>query len=103
GIENLTDAEAEAVVAEGRESHGRDLFTAIETGNCPKWTLSIQVMTEDQDRRHRHNPFDLTKVWPKKEYPLIEVGVMELNRNQKNYFAEVETSAFSPASILPGM
>ena len=60
-------------------------------------------MTEAQAKTHRHNPFDLTKVWPKAEYPLIEVGVMELNRNPENYFAEVEQAAFSPANIVPGI
>jgi catalase len=103
GIENLTDAEAGELVAVDRESHGRDLFMAIERGEFPRWTLSIQVMTQEQAQTHRHNPFDLTKVWPKGEYPLIEVGVLELNRNQENYFAEVEQSAFSPANVVPGV
>jgi len=103
GIENLTDAEAAAIVANDRESHGRDLFTAIERGQFPKWTLFIQVMTEDQAVGHKHNPFDLTKVWPKADYPLIEVGEVELNRNQENYFAEVEQSAFTPANVIPGI
>ena len=78
GIQNLTDAEAEAIVAKDRESHGRDLFNAIGAGDFPRWTMCIQVMTDAQAKAHRHNPFDLTKVWPKTEYPLIEVGVMEL-------------------------
>jgi catalase len=103
GIENLTDQEAAAVVANDRESNGRDLFEAIEGGNFPKWTLSIQVMSEAQARTHRHNPFDLTKVWPKADYPLIEVGVMELNRWPDNFFAEVEQAAFSPANVVPGI
>lgn len=103
GIENLTDEEAGHVVALDRESHGRDLFMAIERGEFPKWTFYVQTMTEDQARIHRHNPFDLTKVWPKSEYPLIEVGEIELNRNQENYFAEIEQSAFTPASIVPGI
>ena len=72
-------------------------------GDFPRWTLFIQVMTEAQAKTHRHNPFDLTKVWPKAEYPLIEVGVMELNRYPENYFAEVEQAAFSPANIVPGI
>ena len=101
--QNLTDAEAEALVAKDRESHGRDLLNAIEAGDFPRWTLFIQVMTEAQAKTHRHNPFDLTKVWPKAEYPLIEVGVMELNRYPDNYFAEVEQAAFSPANIVPGI
>jgi catalase len=76
---------------------------AIERGEFPKWTFFIQVMTEEQANSHKHNPFDLTKVWPKGDYPLIEVGEIELNRNQENYFAEVEQSAFSPANVVPGV
>src|SRR5271170_6201236 len=103
GIANLTDAEAEALVAKDRESNGRDLFNAIEEGRFPRWTLFIQVMTNAQAKAHRHNPFDLTKVWPKAEYPLIEVGVMELNRWPDNYFAEVEQAAFGPSNVVPGI
>src|SRR5437868_11381772 len=103
GIANLTDAEAASIVAEDRESNGRDLLTAIDGGDFPRWTLFIQVMTDTQARTHKHNPFDLTKVWPKGEYPLIEVGVMELNHYPENYFAEVEQAAFSPANIVPGI
>src|ERR1700756_4216348 len=103
GIANLTDAEAAALVAGDRESHGRDLFNAIEGGDFPRWTLFIQVMTEAQAKTHKHNPFDVTKVWPKAEYPLIEVGMMELNRYPENFFAEVEQAAFSPANIVPGI
>src|ERR1700726_928082 len=102
GIQNLTDAEAAALVARDRESHGRDVLNAIEAGDFPRWTLFIQVMTEAQAKTHRHNPFDLTKVWPKAEYPLIEVGVMELNRWPENYFAEVEQAAFGPSNVVPG-
>ena len=103
GIQNLTDAEAEFLVASDRETHGRDLLKAIDSGDFPRWTLFIQVMTEEQASRHKHNPFDLTKVWPKADYPLTEVGVMELNRYPDNYFAEVEQAAFSPANIVPGI
>ncbi len=103
GIQNLTDAQAADVVAHDRESYGRDLFEAIERDDFPRWTLYIQVMTEEQAKKHKHNPFDLTKVWPKADYPLIEVGVMELNRYPDNYFAEVEQAAFSPANIVPGI
>ena len=103
GIQNLTDAEADALVAKDRESHGRDLLKAIEAGDFPRWTLFIQVMTEAQAKTHRHNPFDLTKVWPKAEYPLIEVGVMQLNRWPDNYFAEVEQAAFGPSNVVPGI
>lgn len=103
GVENLSDEDAASVVANDRESNGRDLLEAIERGDHPKWTLFIQIMTEEQARTHRHNPFDLTKVWPKADFPLIEVGVMELNRYPDNYFAEVEQAAFSPANIVPGI
>jgi catalase len=103
GIQNLTDAEAAALVAGDRESHGRDLLNAIEAGEFPRWKLFIQVMTEAQAKTHKHNPFDVTKVWPKAEHPLIEVGVMELNRYPDNFFAEVEQAAFSPANIVPGI
>lgn len=103
GIENLTDEEAAAVVSNDRESNGRDLLAAIEHGDFPRWTLCIQVMTEEQARGHKRDPFDVTKVWPKGDYPLIEVGVLELNRYPDNYFAEVEQAAFSPANIVPGI
>jgi catalase len=81
--------------------NGRDLLTAIKAGNFPRWKLFIQVMTEAQAKTHKHNPLDLTKVWAKADYPLIEAGVMELNRYPDNYFAEVEQAAFSPANIVP--
>jgi catalase len=103
GLHNLSDAEAGALIGGDRESHGRDLLEAIDAGDYPKWTLCIQVMTHAQARRHRHNPFDLTKVWPKREFPLIPVGELELNRNPDNYFAEVEQAAFSPANVVPGI
>lgn len=103
GVENLTDAEAAALVGSDRESHQRDLFDAIEAGRFPRWTLCIQVMTEAQARSHKHNPFDLTKVWPHAEYPLREVGMLELDRNPDNVFAEVEQAAFSPANVVPGV
>jgi catalase len=103
GIENLSDAEAATLIGGDRESHQRDLFNSIENGDFPRWTLCIQVMSEAQAKTHKHNPFDLTKVWPHGDYPLIEVGVMELNRNPDNVFAEVEQAAFSPANIVPGI
>jgi catalase len=103
GIEILSDQEASAIIGADRESHGRDLLGAIDEGDFPRWLLCIQVMTEAQARAHRHNPFDLTKIWPKADYPLIEVGVLELNRNPENYFAEVEQAAFSPANVVPGI
>jgi len=103
GIQNLSDAEAEAVIGRDRESHQRDLLEAVDRGDFPKWTLKIQVMPEEDVGNLPYNPFDLTKVWPHKDYPLIEVGVMELNRNPNNYFAEVEQSAFNPANVVPGI
>lgn len=103
GIKNLTDQEAEAIVGKCRESHQRDLFDSIEKGDFPKWTMNIQVMTDDQAKNHKHNPFDLTKVWSQKEYPLIEVGVLELNKNPENYFVDVEQAAFNPANIVSGI
>jgi catalase len=103
GIDNLSDADAAALIAGDRESHGRDLLDAIDGGNFPKWTMFIQVMTENQAHSHKHNPFDLTKVWPKGDYPLIEVGELELNRYPDNFFAEVEQAAFSPSNIVPGI
>lgn len=103
GIENLTDAEAAAVVATDRESSQRDLLGAIERGEFPKWKLCVQVMPEAEADTYRFHPFDLTKVWSKKDYPLIEVGVMELNRNPRNYYADVEQAAFTPANLVPGI
>lgn len=103
GIKNLTDQEAEVVVGKCRESNQRDLFDSIEKGDFPKWSMKIQVMTDKQAKNHYHNPFDLTKVWPHKEYPLIDVGVLELNKNPENYFVDVEQAAFNPANIVPGI
>lgn len=103
GIKCLSNQEAAMLCGQDRESHGRDLFEAIETGNFPKWKMYVQIMTEEQARKHYENPFDITKIWPHKEYPLIEVGVLELNRWPENYFAEVEQSAFNPAHVVPGI
>ena len=103
GIKTLTDAEAEAVIAKDRESNQRDLLESIDRGDFPKWKMFIQVMTEEQAVKMPYNPFDLTKVWYKKEFPLIEVGYFELNRNPDNYFAEVEQAAFNPANVVPGI
>jgi catalase len=103
GIKNLTDAESEVLVGKDRESHQRDLYDSIEKGDFPKWTLTVQVMPEVEAAKVPYNPFDLTKVWPHKDYPLIKVGVLELNRNPENYFAEVEQAAFNPANVVPGI
>ena len=103
GIKNLTNEEAAEKNAMDRESAGRDLFEAIKRGDYPKWTMYVQIMTEDQAKHHYENPFDITKIWRHKEYPLIEVGEMELNRWPENYFAEVEQAAFTPAHVVPGI
>jgi len=103
GIKTLTDAEAEAIIAKDRESNQRDLLGSIDRGDFPKWKMFIQVMTEEQAEKMPYNPFDLTKVWYKKDFPLIEVGYFELNRNPDNYFAEVEQAAFNPANVVPGI
>jgi len=103
GIRNYTNAEAASLIGSDRETHQRDLFEAIERKEFPKWTLYVQIMPEADADKVPYNPFDLTKVWPHKDYPLIEVGVLELNRNPDNYFAEVEQSTFSPANIVPGV
>jgi catalase len=103
GIKNLTDEEAEVLIGKDRESHQRDLYESIEKGDFPKWNMKIQVMLEKDASKCPFNPFDLTKVWPHKDYPLVDVGVLELNKNPENYFAEVEQSAFNPANIVPGI
>ena len=103
GIKNLTDAEAEALVGKCRESHQRDLFDSIERGDFPRWTMYVQIMTEEQAKNLPYHPFDLTKVWYHKDAPLIEVGSFELNKNPENYFADVEQAAFNPANVVPGI
>jgi catalase len=103
GIKNLDAKTAEELAGSDPDYATRDLFHSIEKGKYPKWGVFIQVMREDQVDRFKYNPFDLTKVWPHGEYPLIEVGELELNRNPVNYFAEVEQAAFNPVNIVPGM
>jgi len=103
GIQNFTDAEATDLVGRDRESAQRDLLDAIDNKDYPRWNLQVQVMPEKDAATYRLNPFDLTKVWPHKDYPLMDVGVLELNRNPENYFAEVEQLAFSPANVVPGI
>ena len=103
GIECLTDEQAAQIVGGDRESHQRDLYRSIEAGEFPKWRFCVQVMPEHDADQTPYNPFDLTKVWPHGDYPLIEVGVLELNRNPDNYFAEVEQAAFEPSNVVPGI
>ena len=99
----LTNREAEEVVGRTRESYQEDLYGAIERGEYPRWTLFVQIMPELDAEKTPYNPFDLTKVWPHADYPLIEVGVMELDRNPENYFAEIEQLALSPSNVVPGI
>src|ERR1700736_5036489 len=103
GIQNLTDAEAAEIIASDRESNQRDLYESIEKGEFPRWKLFVQIMNEEDANTYHIHPFDLTKVWPHADYPLIEVGEMELNRNAENFFAEVEQAAFAPTNIVPGI
>ena len=103
GIKNLTDEEAMELIGRDRESHQRDLYEAIERGDFPRWELKVQLMTEQEADGYRINPFDLTKVWPHADFPLHDVGVLELNRNPENYFAEVEQSAFNPMNVIDGI
>lgn len=103
GIQNLTDQEAEKVKGMDPDSHQRDLFEAIEKKKYPKWKMYIQVMSEDEANNMEVNPFDLTKMWLKKDHPFIEVGEFELNKNPENYFQDVEQSAFSPGNNVPGI
>ena len=103
GIKNFTREDAIKMVGEDPDFSQRDLTNAIAAGDFPKWKVNVQIMTEAEAATYKINPFDLTKVWPHKDYPLMEVGVMELNRMPQNYFAEVEQSAMSPVNIVPGM
>jgi len=103
GIKTITNKEAEAIVGKDRESNQRDLFESIKNGDFPKWKFQIQIMNDAQAKDAAFNPFDLTKVWPHKEYPLIDVGEMTLNANPKNYFNEIEQASFSPSNIVPGI
>ncbi|TLX55140.1 catalase [Stutzerimonas nosocomialis] len=103
GIRNLAPAEAARLAGTDPDYAQRDLFQAIERGEFPKWRVCMQVMSEAQANAHRENPFDVTKTWSQKEFPLIEVGAIELNRNPQNYFAEVEQAAFAPSNVVPGV
>ena len=103
GIECLTNEEAAKIAGNDLDYHRRDLHAAIEQGNYPKWKVYVQIMPELEAETYHINPFDLTKVWPHKDYPLIEVGVLELNRNPENFFAEIEQAAFEPGNTPIGM
>jgi catalase len=103
GHRHWTNAEAERIVGRSRETTQEDLFGSIERGEYPRWTVQIQAMSERDADTTPYNPFDLTKVWPHRDFPLIKIGVLELNRNPDNYFAEIEQAAFSPSNIVPGI
>ncbi|NKB60324.1 MAG: catalase [Alphaproteobacteria bacterium] len=103
GHAHYTNAEGAELIGQTRESYQEELFGAIERGEHPKWTMYVQIMPEADADKTSYNPFDLTKVWPHSEYPLIKVGEMELNRNADNYFAEIEQAAFSPSNVVPGI
>ena len=103
GHQHWSNEEGNAVISQTRESTQSDLFDAIEAGDFPKWTFNIQIMPESDADKTPYNPFDVTKVWPHGDYPLIEVGILELNRNPENYFNEIEQVAFSPSNIVPGI
>jgi catalase len=102
GVKNLTSEEAGRIAGADLDYHRRDLFEAIERGDFPKWRVMVQIMPEADAESYPINPFDLTKVWPHADYPMVEVGIMELNHNPKNYFAEVEQAAFEPSNMPPG-
>src|SRR5690606_23230363 len=100
GWETFTNEEAEAIAGSDADFHRRDLFEAIERGEHPSWTLKVQVMPYEDAKTYRFNPFDLTKVWPHRDYPLQTVGRMTLNRNPENFFAQIEQAAFSPGNTV---
>ncbi|WP_410604932.1 catalase [Amycolatopsis sp. lyj-90] len=103
GIGYLPQADADRIAGEDSDYYIRDLFKNIEKGNHPSWTLYVQVMPYAEAADYRFNPFDLTKVWPKGDYPLIKVGRWVLDRNPANYFAEIEQAAFEPSNLVPGI
>ncbi len=103
GIQNFTGAEADQMKSQDMDHAQRDLVDAIASGDFPKWNVKVQIMSEEEARNYHINPFDLTKVWPHGDYPLMDLGVLELNENPDNYFAHVEQSAFAPAHVVDGI
>jgi catalase len=103
GVENFTDADAKAMAAEDKDFHLRDLYNSIAKGDAPEWRLEMQIMPFNDAADYRFNPFDLTKVWPHKDYPQIPIGRMVLDRNPENYFAEIEQASFEPANMVRGI
>jgi catalase len=103
GIEFLTQAEADELAAKDGDYHQRDLYEAIQRGDHPSWTLKMQIMPFEAAKTYRFNPFDLTKVWPHSDYPLVDVGRLTLNRNLTDYHTEMEQAAFEPNNLVPGI
>ncbi|MGO1166465.1 MAG: catalase [Janibacter sp.] len=103
GVAGITNEAADRIAGEDAEFHRRDLFESIERGEHPKWTLSVQVMPYEDAKTYRFNPFDLTKIWPHEDYPLIEVGTMTLDENPVNFFAQIDQAAFAPSNTVPGI
>jgi catalase len=103
GIETMSNSEGEKLIGQDRESSQKDLYEHIAKGDFPRWNMQVQIMPETDAETYHLNPFDVTKVWPHADYPCIDVGVLELNRNPENYFQEIEQAAFSPSNIVPGI
>lgn len=102
GIEFLTQEEADRIAGEDSDYHRRDLFDSIANGDFPSWTLKVQIMPYEEAKTYRYNPFDLTKVWPHADYPLIEVGRFTLNENPTDFHTQIEQAAFEPNNMVPG-
>ena len=103
GVLHLTGEEAERIAGVDADFHRRDLHEAIAGGDFPRWQLSVQIMPYEDARTYHLNPFDLTKIWPHADYPLVPVGTMTLNRNPENFFAQIEQAAFEPSALVPGV
>jgi catalase len=103
GVKTITGDQAEQLAGSDADFYIRDLSENIEAGNFPSWELHVQVMPYEDAKTYRFNPFDLTKVWPHADYPLIHVGTMELNKNPENYFAQIEQATFAPSNFVPGI
>ena len=103
GHRHYTNAEAETIVGKSRETYQEDLYGSIDRHEFPRWRFCVQIMPELDADKTAYDPFDLTKVWPHADYPLIDVGIIELNRNPDNYFAQIEQAAFSPSNVVPGI
>jgi catalase len=103
GIKNFTRQEADTIAGEDRDYATRSLFNLIQSGNAACWKMYVQMMPVEDASKYKWDPFDLTKIWSHKDYPLIEVGRMVLNKNPENYFAEIEQAAFEPSNVVPGI